>query len=78
MAETHQRPGAQSSIVEDIGKVLRTSHVFRHEPLQEHWIDLIKRFDAEEEAARAKGKQISWPAPWNDAEGKRPKHSSAL
>jgi hypothetical protein len=52
MAETHWRPGAQPSLLEHIGKVLREiTKVFRHERLPERWIELIKRLDLEEEAS---------------------------
>jgi hypothetical protein len=52
MAEAHWRPGAQPSLLEHFGKVLREiNKVFRHERLPERWIELIKRLDAEEEAS---------------------------
>ena len=57
MSDAHQRPPAQFLLIEQIGKALRTANVFRHGPLPEAWIELIKRLDAEEEAARAKGKR---------------------
>jgi hypothetical protein len=58
MAEIHWRPGAQPSILEHIGKILREiAQVFRNEPLPERWVELIKRLDAEEEASRREREQ---------------------